>query len=106
MKTVKNILVSAFILCNLVAFSANKHTNTIQVFSVVSFGSQTINDIRINEIVGEIGTSQEIKNLNQGGFVLISYHIVNGGAVVVDQLNTNNPYLGENIKNKVECGFF
>ena len=108
MKTVKLFFVLALIVGNLMAYSSNKGNSKMikneknQAWKVDTFGSYVFGSDRITEIVGAIGTSTSVVNLNQEGQVLIEYHINETGNVVVDQLNTNNSLLGEQVKKEVE----
>ena len=103
MKTVKILLGCAVIFCNLYFSSANASNKSVkQAYSIEQFGSQVINDARINEIIGMAGTSVNGNGLDRDGFVILEYHIGTNGSVYVDQLNTNNNSLGAQVKSQVE----
>ena len=103
MKTIKILLVSAVIFGNFCVSSVNASNKSVkQSYHIEQFGSQVINDTRVNEIIGMVGSSINLKGLEKDGFVVLEYHIGTNGSVYVDQLNTNNNLLGTQVKTQVE----
>lgn len=71
-------------------------------YTCKAFDMIKINDARVVEIIGESVLFPNLKEFKTEGMVVVEYHVELDGRVVVDQMNTSDPVLGEYVKNQIE----